>query len=223
MSKFKAISKKEEAFPKRASRLSGDSKTKFHWAKSTEINDPKRIGDWEWDLMIGLGQHSQIAAFVERKTSYAKLVKLPDKKTVSMNQATIQVLKNLPVCSITNDNGTESSAHENLSEKLKVLIYFTNPYSSWEKGTCENTIGLVRQFLPKKTDFNKIAKKGLQETEWLLNTRPKKKLNWQTPYEMFHNKKLHLTFESSESRASEAETSECGRNWSMKLKLSLEH
>ena len=88
--------------------------------------------------------------------------------------------------SITYDNGVEFSLHEIIERKTKALVYFANPYHSWERGTNENTNGLIRQFFPKKSFFASITQVDVDRVTRLLNRRPRKKLNYLTPFEMFH-------------------------------------
>ncbi len=90
----------------------------------------------------------------------------------------------LPVYSITGDNGTEFADHKTISEALGVDFYFTHPYSSWEKGTNENTNGLIRQYFPKGTDFGIISESMLNEVATALNHRPRKCLNYKTPHQV---------------------------------------
>ena len=87
----------------------------------------------------------------------------------------------LPVYSITGDNGTEFTDHKKIADALGIEFYFTHPYSSWEKGTNENTNGLIRQYFPKGTDFGMISESMLKEVEDALNNRPRKTLNYKTP------------------------------------------
>ena len=98
-------------------------------------------------------------------------------------------LKKLPKqkrFSITYDNGTEFSAHEIIERKTKAVVYFANAYHSWERGTNENTNGLIRQFFPKRSSFATVTKEDVEKVEKLLNRRPRKRLNYLTPYEAFH-------------------------------------
>lgn len=188
--------RRKQRFPKQPRVAKLIQERVFIEQRKSVVENRSRLGDWERDLMIGKAHSSAIAAFVDRKTRFTKLCMPSDKKAKTLNRVTKEALKNLPCKTITNDNGTEWSHHKELSKQLKVPIYFTRPYASWEKGTCENTIGLVRQFLPKKTDFNNISHQQLKEIEWAINNRPRKTLNWRTPYEVMFNKKLHLTLES---------------------------
>jgi IS30 family transposase len=90
----------------------------------------------------------------------------------------------IPIYSITGDNGTEFSNHKTIAEALGIDFYFTHPYSSWEKGTNENTNGLIRQYFPKGTDFNSISEAMLNEVELAINERPRKCLKYKIPLEV---------------------------------------
>ena len=94
----------------------------------------------------------------------------------------------LPLYTITGDNGTEFSEHKKIAEALGIDFYFTHPYSSWEKGTNENTNGLIRQYFPKGTDFNKVSDDAIQLVENELNNRPRKCLNYKRPFEILNVK-----------------------------------
>ena len=147
----------------------------------------QEVGHWEGDLMIGLGQKSAIATNVERKTRYVFVMKIEDRKSKTVTQAFAKELKKLPnnfLLSMTYDNGLEMANHKWLTQKTGMNIYFAHPYSSWERGTNENTNGLIRRFFPKKTDFRNISEKQLKTVQNILNNRPRKVLGYRTPNEM---------------------------------------
>ena len=87
---------------------------------------------------------------------------------------------------LTRDRGSENIKYEKLSKDLGIQVFFAHPYSSWERGSNENLNGLIRRYLPKKTDFQKISDEQIQHIEYLLNSRPRKRLGWKTPYEVFY-------------------------------------
>ena len=97
----------------------------------------------------------------------------------------MKLLRNLKVRTITNDNGPEFARHEKTAKALKAKVYFNHPYSSWQRGTNENTNGLIRQYYPKGTDFRKVGMKELRRLEALLNNRPRKCLGYKTPFEVY--------------------------------------
>lgn len=147
----------------------------------------EEVGHWEGDLMIGVGQKSAIATNVERKTRYTFIMKIDNRKSKTVTKAFADSLKKLPNYirkSMTYDNGMEMANHKWLTEKTGMDIYFAHPYSSWERGTNENTNGLIRRFFPKGTDFNTITLKQIKDAEYKLNNRPRKVLGYKTPYQM---------------------------------------
>lgn len=147
----------------------------------------KEIGHWESDLVIGLGQKSAIATVVERKTRFVYIIQIKSRHSKIVTKAIANTMKKLnPELrkTMTHDNGTEMANHKWLTNKTGMDIYFANPYSSWERGTNENTNGLIRRFFPKGTDFSKVTKKQLTYAQNNLNNRPRKILNYKTPNEM---------------------------------------
>ena len=146
----------------------------------------KEIGHWEGDLMIGVGQKSAIATVVERKTRYTFILKIDNRKSKTVTKAMAKALNSLPSHirkTMTYDNGIEMANHKWLTNNTGMDVYFAHPYSSWERGTNENTNGLIRRFFPKGTDFNNITLKQIKEVEYSLNSRPRKVLGYKTPAE----------------------------------------
>lgn len=153
------------------------------------INQRARIGDWEGDTIVGRERTKRILTHVERKTGYLVADFLPVVSAEIVAQKTVKSFRKFPKQkrkSITYDNGTEFSAHEIIERKTKATVYFANPYHSWERGTNENTNGLIRQFFPKKSFFATVTQREVARVAKLLNRRPRKKLNYLTPFEMFH-------------------------------------
>ena len=145
------------------------------------------VGHWEGDLMIGIGQKSAIGTIVERKTRYTFIVKLENRKSETVTYQFAKILNTLPkyiLKSMTYDNGMEMANHQWLTNNTGMDIFFAHPYSSWERGTNENTNGLIRRFLPKGTDFNNVTLQQLKAIENNLNNRPKKVLGYKTPNEL---------------------------------------
>lgn len=152
------------------------------------VEQRKEVGHWEGDLVIGKKHNSCIGSIVERKMRYTLLVKLDNKKSKTVCEAFSKKLNEIPECfrkSMTYDNGTEMAEHKWLTKKTGMDIYFAHPYSSWERGTNENTNGLVRRSYPKKTDFNSVSEKDLARLQDRLNNRPRKVLGYYTPNEMY--------------------------------------
>lgn len=147
----------------------------------------KQAGHWESDLMIGLGHKSAIATLVERKTRFVYILKLKSKTSASVTKEIAKKMNRLKPefkRTMTHDNGMEMANHKWLENNTGMRIYFANPYASWERGTNENTNGLIRRFFPKKTDFSNISKEQLLRAQNMLNNRPRKVLGFMTPNEM---------------------------------------
>ena len=153
-----------------------------------EIENREVPGQWEGDLMIGTKQNSCIGTLIERKTRYALLVKLPNKKSDVVTSRFAQKFKAIPKLmrkTMTYDNGTEMALHKTFTKTTGIKVYFAHPYSSWERGSNENTNGLIRRFYAKGTDFSKISETDLTNLQNWLNNRPRKVLGYYTPMEMF--------------------------------------
>lgn len=151
-----------------------------------DINDRKSLGHWEADTVISRQSKSALVVIRERKLQLMFIRKVSRKDSLNMKKAVINILKRFPkhlVRSITFDNGLENAAHEKIAKALGVRTYFCNPYHSWEKGGVENGIGLIRRFLPKKTDFSLIAHSVIRKIQHALNNRPRKSLKFSTPME----------------------------------------
>lgn len=160
-----------------------------------EINDRSTFGHWESDAVVSRQSKVALAVLVERISKLVKIKKIKQNKAEMFSRAVIRRMKNLPACarrSITYDNGSENAQHEFINDQLNTDSYFCNPYHSWEKGSVENINGLIRRFLPKKTDFAKITHKRIKEIEFLLNNRPRKCLNFKTPAEVFLEQSVAL-------------------------------
>jgi IS30 family transposase len=156
------------------------------------VNKRKRIGDWERDTMFGDDKKKNLLVLVERKSRYTKMVKLDGKYPKSISSATLKLLKKLPCFSVTNDRGFEFADYQRVERKKKIDVYFCHPYSSHERGTNENKIGLLRQYFPKKVDLTPVTKKIIRTVELEINNRPLKCLDWRTPFEVIFGKKVAL-------------------------------
>jgi IS30 family transposase len=152
------------------------------------INLRSYIGHWEIDTAISRQSKAAIMVLVERRTRYVIIKKLKAKTAYCMHNATVRSLKDYPIKlrqSITYDNGTENSFHELTNKTLGINSYFCNPYHSWEKGTVENIIGIIRRFYPKRTDWKKVSQWDLNKVARFINNRPMKLLGFKTPYQVF--------------------------------------
>ena len=159
------------------------------------VAEKKRLGDWEADTIIGKYQKGAILSLVERKSKFTLLQKVVKNRADEVSTASIRLLRRIrsPVHTITSDNGREFCNHERISKVLSAKFYFTHPYCSWERGLNENTNGLVRQYIPKKTDLRSISELAVKEVMNKLNMRPRKTLGYRTPHEVFFNKTYALT------------------------------
>lgn len=149
------------------------------------VNKRKRIGDWENDLMVSRQSTSVLNVLADRKSRYALITKLAQKTAEVTKWSVIRALIKYPAQTITYDNGSENTKHEEINKILDIKSYFCNPYHSWEKGTVENTIGLIRRWLPKKTDLAQISETEIMKIQKWLNNRPRKCLSYKTPLEVF--------------------------------------
>ena len=154
------------------------------------VKEKKRVGDFEIDTIIGKGKKGAIVTIVDRKSMFIKL-SIPCGKKSNIVASEIKRLLapyKKKVHTITTDNGLEFAKHKDISKALKCDFYFCDPYSSWQRGLNENINGLIRQYIPKDTNFKNITKEDIKRIENRLNHRPRKSLNWRTPYEVFHQK-----------------------------------
>lgn len=153
------------------------------------VNLRGRYGDWESDTVEGAKGRGLVITHVERKSRYVRLIKIDDKRAATLSAATTSAMKDLPkklLRTATFDNGKEFADFKTIEQKLKLNVYFANPHSPWERGTNENTNGLLRDFLPKGSDFSKVTKARLAQIQKMLNNRPRKCLNYRTPLEVLN-------------------------------------
>ena len=147
----------------------------------------QEFGHFEIDLIIGAEGKGAILTIVERKTKFLFMEKLKGKNAKELAKSMINTL--LPyknsIKTITSDNGTEFAEHQYISQKLACDFYFAHPYSSWERGLNENTNGLIRQYIPKGTYFEKVSKENIKEYQHKINRRPRLTLNFEEPKNLF--------------------------------------
>lgn len=152
------------------------------------INCRRRYGDWEGDTLVGKGRRSAVVTLVERKCGYSRIGRADDMTAATTVRVTRRRMKDLPKSwrrSVTFDNGKEFMSYHQIARSLDLDVYFASPYRSWQRGTNENTNGLLRQFFPKGTDFKRISHQAVARAETSLNERPRKRLGYRTPEEVF--------------------------------------
>lgn len=153
-----------------------------------DVNDRSVPGHWEGDLIIGKNHKSALGTLVERKTRLVILVPIKGKDAKTVRESFAEVFSEIEPemrLSMTYDRGLEMAEHKILTEQTGVKVYFADPNSPWQRGTNENTNGLIRQYFPKGTDFNKVTLKEIKFAQNRLNTRPRKVLGWSTPIKEF--------------------------------------
>jgi IS30 family transposase len=153
--------------------------------RPAEVEERAIPGHWEGDLLMG-GVSSQIATLVERHSRYVMLIKINSKDTVTVTNALAAKVRHLPAelrRSLTWDRGSEMAAHKDFTVATDVKVYFCDPHSPWQRGSNENTNGLLRQYFPKGKDLSNITQGELDKVARLLNERPRETLNWMTPWD----------------------------------------
>lgn len=153
-----------------------------------EVESREIPGHWEGDLVVGKYNTSAIGTLVERTSRKILICKLEGRTSADVVQAFEKRLKELPPTlrsTLTYDRGKEMTNHKTLTENIRIKVFFCDPQSPWQRGSNENTNGLVRQFFPKGTDFSEVSEAELLHVERLLNERPRKKLKYLTPDEVF--------------------------------------
>lgn len=150
------------------------------------VDERTRIGDWEADLIVAQNHQGVALTLTERKSRFTLLRIFPSKHAVPIAQGIVELLKSdVRLKTITFDNGKEFAGHQEVASALDADCYFAHPYSSWERGTNENTNGLIRQYFPKNCNLKKVSMEEEVMVMDKLNLRPRKCLDFKTPYEVF--------------------------------------
>lgn len=162
-----------------------------------EVYTRETFGHWELDTVVSeKGTRGCLATFVERKTRLYTAIQMPDRTAASMERAIKYLYKALPdkaFLSATTDRGGEFACFENIKAELNLTLYFADPYCPHQRGSNEYSNGLLREFFPKKTDLGKISHLALFRSLFLINNRPRKCLNWLSPFYLFLHDLSHLT------------------------------
>ena len=154
-----------------------------------EVEKRKVIGHWEDDFLVSKKSKACIKSVNERKSGIFFFGKTINGKAVSGDQILFEKLEQIPseyLKTLTRDNGSENKNYLNVEKELGLKVYFAHPYASYERGSNENGNGLLRRFFPKGTDWSKISNEEIAHAEYLINTRPRKRLGWKTPAEVFY-------------------------------------
>ena len=161
--------------------------------RPSEANDRSRIGDWEGDTVAGKNSGPCLVTLADRMSRFLLSRKAEKKNSIYVRDTMIQCLQGQPLHSITPDRGKEFARHAEVTAALNnVPFYFPQPHQPWQRGTNENTNGLLREYFPKGTDLSKYSDEQIQSKVDELNKRPRKCLGYRTPYEVYYSTTLHL-------------------------------
>lgn len=149
------------------------------------VEERREVGHWEMDIVVGAGSNHCIVTLVERVTGATIIGRLRTRRVVDVNRRVIELINDQPqlFLTITVDNGPEFHGYKQIEAATGVKIYFANPYASWERGTNENTNGLIRQYIPKRTSMKHLTQKRCTDIANALNNRPRKRHGFRTPLE----------------------------------------
>ena len=154
-----------------------------------EVVKRETVGHWEDDLIVSRASKPALKTINERKSGLVFIEKLADGTIQETNRSILKRLSQIPSefrQTLTRDRGSENLGYLELERLLGIQCYFAHAYHSWERGSNENLNGLIRRFLPKGTDFRTVSSKQIKHIEYLINSRPRKRLGWKTPYEVFY-------------------------------------
>lgn len=159
------------------------------------VQTRKRLGDWEADTLTGQKHQQAIVTLTERKSRFTLLAKVTHRTANAVHHQVVRLLSPLTskALTLTSDNGKEFANHLQIAENLNLKYYFAHPYAAWERGTNENTNGLLRQYFPKQQDFQTISSRQIQRAMLRLNLRPRKCLRYKTPFEVLYKSSVALT------------------------------
>lgn len=158
------------------------------------VNARKRLGDWEVDTIVGRKHKQAMVTLTERKSRFVFVGRVKQKTAQAVQLQVCHLLLPIKdkVHTVTSDHGKEFANHEQIAETLELKFYFAHPYAAWERGTNENTNGLLRQYFPKQCDFQTVSNKEIDQAMSRLNSRPRKSLRFKTPFEVLFNTTVAL-------------------------------
>ena len=158
--------------------------------RPVEVELRINVGHWEDDLIVSKQSNTKLKTINERYSGLVFIKKIKNGTIEESNKAVIERLGTMPrqyLKTLTMDRGSENLGYQEIEKVLELDCFYAHAYHSWERGCNENLNGLIRRYLPKKTDFNKVSNDDIRKIEYLLNSRPRKRLGWKTPYEVFYN------------------------------------
>jgi IS30 family transposase len=158
------------------------------------VESRKRLGDWEVDTVVGGKQKAALLTLTDRKSRFTVVGKTSNRTAPVVRRKLVQLLQPYAdqAQTLTSDHGKEFAQHEQIAQALQLQYFFAHPYAAWERGTNENTNGLLRQYFPRQRDFNSITARELVRAMTHLNRRPRKCLGFKTPYEVFFGVSIAL-------------------------------
>lgn len=153
--------------------------------RPAEVEERINFGDYEVDLVMSKDHKGALVTANDRATGLLRILKVESKEAKVVEEAIIQMLKELKIKTLTSDNGKEFTNHESIAASLDIKYYFADAYCSWQRGSNENANGLIRQYFPKKSDFNLLTDEQILEVQEKLNDRPRKRFGFLTPNEVY--------------------------------------
>ena len=190
----KSKRKRRKRCTKRERRIIIKGKKSIH-ARPEEANNRTSIGHWEGDTIVGNKNEGYAVTLVDRKSRFLTACKMENKSAESCARAVYEAFSDIPnnrINTITFDNGSEFALFKSIEESCECSVYFADPYCAWQRGTNENTNGLLRRYLPKSISLKNLHENELNSIVKLLNNRPRKVLNYLTPFEVFYNNSIAL-------------------------------
>jgi transposase, IS30 family len=177
------------------SKMAERTRLRKNWLEQrpTAANDRAELGHWERDCLLGQRDDSALLTLIDRRSRYVKIQHVTRRDSEHVAAATVKALEGVPAKTLTNDNGVEFGRDETLQRTLGIPIFFTDPSSPWQRGSVENANGLIRQYIPKRTNLASLPRITTTALEETLNHRPRKLHGFRTPHEVFFDENVRLT------------------------------